>query len=122
MNGSGAPPAERIASAPTASAEPDLSRDTRTPAQEPAQTHASGDPLPVSAPPIPPARPKAHFRKKVARVHIRSVGAASPQPWQNSSFPATNPPWPGYDDKSTGATATKKTAGKLTGTVTNRPQ
>ena len=118
MNGSGAPPAERVASAPAASAGPDLSRDTRTPAQEPAQTRASG----VSAPPIPPARPKAHFRKKVARVHIHSVGAASPQPWQNSGFPATNPPWPGYDDKSTGATATKKTTSKLSGTLTNRPQ
>jgi hypothetical protein len=78
--------------------------------------------LPVSAPPIPPARPKAHFRKKVVRVHIRSVGAAGQQPWQNSGFPATNPPWPGYDDKSAGATTTKKTTGKLTGTLTNRPQ
>jgi hypothetical protein len=123
LNGSSAPPAERVASAPAASAGPDLSRDPRTPAQEPAQPRASGDPLPVSAPPIPPARPKAHFRKKVARVHIHSVGAASPQPWQNSGFPATNPPpWPGYDDKSTGATTTKKTTGKLSGTLTNRPQ
>jgi hypothetical protein len=116
----GAP--ERVASAPAASPGPDHSQATQMPAREPAQPHASGDPLPVSAPPIPPPRPKAPFRKKIARVHIRRVSVAShqqEQPLQNSGFPA---PWPGYDDKSIGATTTKKTTGKLTGTLTNRPQ
>jgi hypothetical protein len=121
-NGSGTPPAERVASAPTASPGPDLSQENRTPAQEPAQPRASGDPSPKLAPPIPPARPKAHFRRKVARVHVRSVSVASQQPWQSSGFPSTNAPWPGYDDKFTGATTTKKITGKLTGTLSNRPQ
>jgi hypothetical protein len=121
-NGSGAPPAERVASVPTASPGPDLSEETRTPAQEPAQPRASGDPLPKFAPPIPPARPKVHFRRKVARVHVRSVSVASQQPWQSSGFPSTNAPWPGYDDKFTGATTTQKSTGRLTGALSNRSQ
>jgi hypothetical protein len=121
-NGSGAPPAERVASVTTASPGPDLSQETRMPAQEPAQPRASGDPLPKFAPPIPPARPKVHFRRKVARVHVRSVSVASQQPWQSSGFPSTNGPWPGYDDKFTGATTTQRSTGKLTGALSNRPQ
>jgi hypothetical protein len=117
-NGSGAPPAERVASAPTTSPRPDLSQETRTPAQEPAQPRAAGDPLPKLTPPIPPARPKVHFRRKVARVRVHSVGVASQQPWQSPGFPSTNAPWPGYDENFTGATTTKKT----TGTLSNRPQ
>jgi hypothetical protein len=121
-NGPGAPPAEPVASAPTASPGPDLSGETRTPAQEPAQPHAFGDPLPKFAPPIPLARPKVHFRRKVARVHVRSVSVASQQPWQSPGFPPTNAPWPGYDDKFTGATMTQRSTGKLTGALSNRPQ
>jgi hypothetical protein len=121
-NGSGAPAAERVASAPTTSPGPDLSQEIRTPAQEPAQPRVSGDPTPKLAPPIPPARPKVHFRKRAARVHLRRVGVASQQPRQSPGFPSTNAPWPGYDDKFTGATTTKKSTGQLTGTLSNRPQ
>jgi hypothetical protein len=121
-NGSGAPPAERVASAPTVSPGPDFSQETRTPAQESAQPRAAGDLSPRLAPPLPLARPKVRFRKKVARVHIRSVRVVSQQPGQNSGFPPTSAPWPGYDDKFTGATTTQKSTGKLTGTLSNRPQ
>jgi hypothetical protein len=118
----GAPPAERVASAPTTSPGPDLSQEIRTPAQEPAQPRVTGDPTPKLAPPIPPARPKVHFRKRAARVHLRRVGVATQQPRQSPGFPSTNAPWPGYDDKFTGATTTKKSTGQLTGTLSNRPQ
>jgi hypothetical protein len=110
------PPAERVASAPTTSPGPDLET------QAPTQPQAGADPLPVSAPPTPRARPKAHFRKRIARVHFRRVAPTSQQTWPNVGIPTTDAPWPGYDNQLTGATTPKKSTGKLTGTLSNRPQ
>jgi hypothetical protein len=118
---SGAPPAQHLASAPTPAPGPDLSRENQAPAQDPAQPQASGDPLRAAGPPLPLARPKFQFRKRIARVHIHRVAVASQQP-QYSGFPAAIPPWPGYDDNFIGAATTKKTTGTLTGTPSNRPQ
>jgi hypothetical protein len=110
---SGTPPPVRVASAPATSPGPDL----ETPA--PAQAQAAGDPLPDSAPPTPRARPKIHFRKRIARAHFRRIVPTTQQTWPNSGFP-TAAPWPGSDTQFTGTT--KKTTGKLTGTLSNRPQ
>jgi hypothetical protein len=111
---SGAPAAERVASAPATLPGPD--QETQAPTS--AQPQATGDPLQDPAPPTPRARPKAQFRKRIARAHIRSVASPSQQTLPNSGFP---PLWPGYDNQFTGATTTKNT-GKLTGTLSNRPQ
>jgi hypothetical protein len=118
-------PSARVASAPADLPGPDLPRETHTPTREttqaPAQPQATGGPLQDSAPPTPRARPKAHFRRKIARAHIRNVAPVSPQTVQNSGFPTAYTPWPGFDTQFTGAT-TKKNTGKLTGTLANRPQ
>jgi hypothetical protein len=113
--GSGAPPAERVASAPATAGGPDPET------QAPTQPQAAGDPLPGAAPPIPRARPKAHFRRKIARAHFRRVAPISQQTWPSPVFPTTDAPWPGYDNQFT-TTTPKKSNGKLTGTLTNRPQ
>jgi hypothetical protein len=118
------PNGERLASLPVPSPGSDPPRDeARTPAQEPAVTQPeAADAQPQdSAPPTPRARPKLRFYKRIARVHIRRVPPVAQQPLENSGFPPSNAPWPGYDNQITGTTA-KKTAGKLTGTLTNRPQ
>jgi hypothetical protein len=122
---------ERVASAPATLPEPDLSPEiqirtqleTQTPTQEsaPAQPQAAGDPPRDSAPPTPRARPKPVVRRKIARAHIRRVIPASQQTSQNSAFPPAFTPWPGYENQFTVPTA-KMNAGKLTGTVANRPQ
>ena len=103
------PAAERVASAPAALPEPDLSQEiqirtqpeTQTPTQEsaPAQPQATGDPPRDSAPPTPRARPKPVLRRKIARAHIRRVVPASQQTSQNSAFPPAFTPWPGYPDR-----------------------
>jgi hypothetical protein len=121
-NGSRAPPADRVARAPATSPGPHLPQEKQAEAQAPAQPQATGDPLQDSAPPIPRARPKTHFRRKIARAHIRRVGLANPQTLQNSGFPMAVAPWPGYDTPFTGATTTKKNTGKLTGALSKPPQ
>jgi hypothetical protein len=93
----------------------------QTPALIPAQPQAAGSPAQDSAP-TPRARLKAHFRKKIARLHIRHVARVVQPPAQNQPFPPTNRPWPGYDNQFTGAPAAWKNTGKLTGTPANRPQ
>jgi hypothetical protein len=110
---SGAPAAERVASAPILPG-PELRQETQAPTS--AQAQATGDPQLDWAPPTPRARPKIHFRRKIARARIPSVAPPSQQTW-NSGYP---PLWPGYDNQFTGATT--KTTGKLTGTLSNRPQ
>jgi hypothetical protein len=112
------PSAERVASAPATSPAADLREETRTRKQTPTEPQAAGDPVPDWAPPTPRARPKAHFHRRIARAHIRSIAPPSQQTWANAGYP---PLWPGYDDQFTGAT-TKKSTGKLTGTLSNRPQ
>jgi hypothetical protein len=114
--GSGTPPAEHVASAPAASPGPDLET------QAPTQPQAAADPLPDSAPPTPRPRPKVHFRRRVARSHLRRVVPTSQQTWPNSIVPTTEAPWPGSDSLFTGTTTPKKSTGKLTGTLSNRPQ
>jgi len=111
---SGAPAAERVASAPATSPGPELRQEAQAPTS--AQVQATGDPWQDSTPPTPRARPKIHFRRKIARARIRSVAPPSQQTW-NSGYP---PLWPAYDNQFTGATT--KTSGKLTGTLSNRPQ
>jgi hypothetical protein len=103
------PPAERVASAPATLPEPARAEETRAPAAASIQPQA--DPLPT-----PRARPKLHFHKKVVRVHIHHHPVRQ-QSVQNPGIPASNPPWPGYDNQFTGAAA-KKNAG----TLANRPQ
>ncbi len=129
--GAGAPSTERVASAPTLVPEADLRGEParepplepqvgpRPGAPAPAKTETAVDPLPI--PPTPRARPKPTFRKRIVRAHIHRAAPVSPQTTQNSVFPPT-PTWPSYDNQFTGTTATKKNAGKLTGTLTNRPQ
>jgi hypothetical protein len=129
--GAGAPPTERVASAPAMVPESELRQELaiepavepqvepRPQAQAPAATETAVDPLPT--PPTPRARPKPSFRKRIVRAHIRRAAPVSQQTTQNSGFPPS-PAWPSYDNQFTGATATKKNAGKLTGTLTNRPQ
>jgi hypothetical protein len=132
------PPAERVASAPAAPPEPELPREiaaptamlpqtatqeptvapTPTPTLIPAQPQAADSPLQDSAP-TRRARPKIHFRKRVARAHIRHIDAVVQQPQQNSGFPA---PWPGYDNPINGAPAAGKNASKLVRAPANRPQ
>jgi hypothetical protein len=113
---SGTPPAERLASAPATSSGPDLET------LAPTQPQAAGDPLPDLAPPTPRARPKIHLRRRIARAHFRRVVPTTQQTWPNSGFPTTEAPWPGYDTQFTGTTTPKKSTGKLTGTLSNRPQ
>jgi hypothetical protein len=131
--GAGVPSAsaERVASAPAMAPERELRQEPaveppaepevepRPEAQAPAETQTTVDPL--KTPPTPRARPKPSFRRRTVRAHIRRVAPASQQTTQDSSFPPS-PPWPSYDNQFTGATVTKKNAGKLTGTLTNRPQ
>ena len=129
--GTGVPSAERVASAPAMVPERELRQEPadepaveqpaepRPEAQAPAETAATVDPL--KTPPTPRARPKPSFRRRIVRAHIHRVAPARQQTTQDSSFPPS-PPWPSYDNQFTGATPTKKNAGKLTGTLTNRPQ
>ena len=125
--GAGAPPTERVASAPAMVPESELRQEPavepavepRPQAQAPAATETAVDPLPT--PPTPRARPKPSFRKRIVRAHVPRAAPVSQQTTQNSGFPPS-PPWPSYDNQFTGATATKKNAGKLTGTLTNRSQ
>jgi hypothetical protein len=109
-----APNGERIASLPILSPGSDPHGESRTPPPEsgPAQPEANDAQPPDSTPPTPRARPKVHFRRRIARVHIRRIPPVAPQPLENSGFPPS--PWPGYDTQITGTTATKN-AGKLTG-------
>jgi hypothetical protein len=124
-----APPAEQVASAPATLSAPDPFKENQTPTQEPAlaQPRAAGGPPQDSAPPTPRPRPKAHFRRKIARAHLRRVAPVSQQTLPDLGFPLPIAPsssssWPGYDDNQfTGAT-TKKNTGKLTGTLANHPQ
>jgi hypothetical protein len=121
------PPTERVASAPAASPELGIPQETQMPTrvptllptQEPGQPQAAGAPSWDSAPPIPRARPEIHFRKRIARTHIRRFVPTPQQTVQNPGFPA---PWPGYDNQFAGAPTTKKNNSKLTGTVPERPQ
>jgi hypothetical protein len=108
-----APPVERVASAPATLPEPERAQPS---VPEPTQPQTSGDPHGF-APPIPRARPNVQLHRKIAHAHVRSVAPAS-QSWPNSGYP--NVPWPGYEDPITGAT-TKKNAGRLSGTLSNRP-
>jgi hypothetical protein len=114
-----APPAERVASAPATLPAPERTQAEAPPSvPEPTHPQASGDPQ-GSAPPTPRVRPHVQFHRKIAHAHVRSVAPANQQSWPNSGF--SNAPWPGYDDPITGAT-TKKNAGRLSGTLSNRPQ
>jgi hypothetical protein len=123
------PPAERVASAPATSPEPNLLQETQMPTQAPTllpsqepgpgQPQAAGAWSQQSAPPIPLARPKVHFRMRIARTRIRRTVPAAQQTVQNPGFPG---PWPGLDNQFAGAPTTKKNTGKLTGTVADRPQ
>ena len=131
----GVPSAERVASAPPTVPELDLRQELREepregpqaepPAEQrpelqaPAEIEATVDPL--QNPPTPRARPKPLFHRRIVRAHIHRIAPVSPQTAQNSAFPPSAP-WPGYDNQSTGTTAAKKITGKLTGTLTNRPQ
>jgi hypothetical protein len=134
------PSAQPVTSAPAPSPAPDLPHETETPAPPPrmatqkptvapdqaptlipAQPQAAGSPARDSVP-TPPAHPKAHFRKKVARLHVRHVARVVQPPPQSSTFPPANPAWPGYDNPLTGAPAAWKNTGKLTGTAASRPQ
>ena len=123
----GAPPAEGVASAPATSPEPNLPQETQMPTQVPAllptqetgQPQASDAPLWDSAPPIPRAHPEIHFRKRIARTHIRRTVPTTQQTVQNPGFPA---PWPGFDNQFAGTPTTRKNTSKLTGTVPDRPQ
>jgi hypothetical protein len=119
-----APPAARVADAPATWPGPDHLEETQTPTREPtpapAQPQAAKDPPQNAALPTPRARPQAPFRRAVARAHIR-VAPVRQQPPQNSGFPGTYTPWPGYETQFTGATA-KKNTGKPTGTLASRPQ
>ncbi len=124
---SGAPPPERVATAPALVPAPDLRQEPQPgPPAEPqpeAQAPAEATLDPLQNPPTPRARPKRSFRRRIVRVHIHRVAPVSQQTTQNAGFPAS-PSWPGYDNQftGTGATTTKKNAGRLTGTLTNRPQ
>ena len=125
----GVPSAERVASAPAMVPESDLRQEPAAdpPAEPqveprsetPAETETAVDPL--QNPPTPRVRPKPSFRRRILRAHIHRAAPVSQQTTQNSGFPPS-PAWPSYDNQFTGATATKKNAGKLTGTLTNRPQ
>jgi hypothetical protein len=97
--------------------EPQVEPRPQAPAE--AETETTVDPL--QTPPTPRARPKPSFRRRIVRAHIHRAAPVSQQTTQNSGFPPS-PAWPSYDNQFTGATATKKNAGKLTGTLTNRPQ
>jgi hypothetical protein len=114
-----APTGERVASLPVPAPGPDRLEEARAPAPEPAlaQPQASGARLPDSAPPTPRARPKFQVHKRVVRARIRRIPPVAQQPPENSGFPA---PWPGYDNQFSGTT--NKNGGKLTGTLTGRPQ
>jgi hypothetical protein len=105
-----APLAERIASAPATLPEPARAEETRAPAAASIQPQA--DP----ALPTPRARPKFHIHKKVVRAHFHRAPVRH-QIAQNPGIPASNAPWPGYDNQFTGATARKNA-----GTIANRPQ
>jgi hypothetical protein len=115
--GAGARLADRVASLPATSPGPDRSQEAPMQAPVRAQPQAAGDPLQGFAPPTPRPRPKTDFHRPIAHVQIRRVDPASRQTLQNSGFP----PWPSYDNQVTG-TPIKKNAGKLTGTLANRPQ
>ena len=133
LPGAAATSNERVASAPATVPESDLRQEPAVapPAEPPgepqveprpeapAQAETTVDPL--QTPPTPRARPKPSFRRRTVRAHIHRVAPVSQQTTQNSGFPPS-PAWPSYDNQFTGATATKKNAGKLTGTLTNRPQ
>jgi hypothetical protein len=112
---SGAPPAERVASAPAASPGADLREGTEALTSAPAQPQAGILP-PDATPPTPRVRPKPHFRKKIVRAHFRRVAPANRQTVQSSGF--SNAPWPGTDNQFTGATGKKS---NFT-TLSNRPQ
>jgi hypothetical protein len=112
------PPAERIASLPVTLPSPDRAEETRLPPQEAAQPQAA-DVAPDAAPPTPRARPKPHFRRRIARARVRPVAPASPQ----TGFPTSYAPssWPGSDNQFAGPTTTRRNTGKLFGTLSNRP-
>jgi hypothetical protein len=95
-----APPAERIASAPATLPEPAHAEETRAPAA------ASIQPQTDPAPPTPRARPKFHIHKKVVRAHFHHAPVRH-QIAQNPGIPASNAPWPGYDNQFTGTAARK---------------
>jgi hypothetical protein len=129
--GAGAPSAERVAGAPAMVPGWDLRQkplvepqaeppsEQRPEVQAPAETEATVDPL--QNPPTPRARPKPLFHRRIVRAHVQPVAPVSQLTPQNSGFPPS-PPWPDYDNQFTGATTTKKNAGRLTGTLANRPQ
>jgi hypothetical protein len=115
-----APNNERLASLPVPAPGPDRREEARAPAPEPApaQPQASGATPPDLLPPTPRVRPKLHFHRRVARARIRRIPPVAQQPLENSGFPPS--PWPGYDNQFTGTTT--KNGGKVTGTLTSRPQ
>jgi hypothetical protein len=121
------PSAERFASAPATSSAADLRVEPQAPTATPTepaapmQPQASRDPKQGSLPPLPTARPKVRFRKKIARAHFRPVDVASQQASPNMGFLSMSTPWPGSNNPITDAATTKKVAGKL-GTLANRPQ
>jgi hypothetical protein len=129
--GAGAPSAERVASAPamvpglSLGQKPLAEPQAEPPAeQQPelqalAETEATVDPL--QNPPTPRVRPKPLFHRRIVRAHIHRVAPVSQQTTQNLGF-LPSPPWPDYDNQFIGASAAKKNAGRLTGTLTNRPQ
>jgi len=129
--GAGAPPAERVASAPAmvpglslgqkplAEPQAEPPAEQRPEVQALAETEATVDPL--QNPPTPRVRPKPLFHRRIARAHIHRVAPVSQQTTQNLGF-LPSPPWPDYDNQFIGASAAKKNAGRLTGTLTNRPQ
>jgi hypothetical protein len=109
-----APPAERVASAPATLPEPALAGETRAPAAASIQPQAGGDAQADPATPTPRARPKFHFHKKVVRLHIHHP--VRQQSAQSPGIPASNAPWPGYDNQFTG------TAARKNGALASRPQ
>jgi hypothetical protein len=113
------PTGERVARLPVPAPGPERLEEAQTPLPElaPAQPRASDTRLPDAAPPTPRARPKFQVHRRLARARIRRIPPVAQQPPENSGFPA---PWPGYDNQFTGTT--NKNGGKLTGTLTSRPQ
>jgi hypothetical protein len=128
------PPGDRVASAPTTSPEADRLAEPEAPPPMPAEAPGLAPSQPQAADaspqhavqPAQPARPKAPFRKRIARAHLhRRVNVAIQPTVPNGGFPGANAPWPGYDNPITGAATTattKKSPAKLTGTIANRPQ
>jgi len=100
-SGPPAPAPDRVASLPVTTAEEDRPKKAAPAAPKPAAGNPASDPN--FMPPIPRARPKLEFHRRLARARIPRPVAAPPQTTPTSPFGA----WPNLPSTSTSASTNK---------------